>query len=72
MARKGSDITVVAKEGAEGLLGVGVSPGVEYPAGLGILIKLASLKRGGGSVLWLSGKRRRRFRGSFSFKSGNF
>ena len=31
----------IAKEGADGLLGIGVMPHQKYPAGLGILIKLA-------------------------------
>lgn len=35
-------VAMVAKEGADGLLGVGISPCPVYPEGLGILIKLAS------------------------------
>jgi L-asparaginase II len=37
-----SDLSLVAKEGADGLLGVGIAPCNLYPKGLGILIKLAS------------------------------
>ncbi len=37
-----SAISVVAKEGADGLLGVGIGPTQQYPEGLGILVKLAS------------------------------
>lgn len=36
------EIGLVAKEGAEGLLGVGIAPCDAYPNGLGILVKLAS------------------------------
>lgn len=34
--------SVVAKEGADGLLAIGVSPTKEFPRGLGIVLKLAS------------------------------
>jgi L-asparaginase II len=37
-----SEIALVAKEGAEGLLGLGIAPCDAYPRGLGILVKLAS------------------------------
>jgi L-asparaginase II len=36
------EVPLVAKEGADGLLGVGVAPNKKYPHGLGILIKLSS------------------------------
>lgn len=36
------DVSLVAKEGAEGLLAVGLSASKAYPHGLGILIKVAS------------------------------
>lgn len=35
-------LKTVAKEGADGLLGVGIEPSDQYPNGLGILVKLAS------------------------------
>lgn len=38
---KDTVITILAKEGADGLLGVGIAPCYLYPKGLGILIKLA-------------------------------
>lgn len=40
LSRQG--ISVVAKEGADGLLGVGIQATEHYPGGLGILIKLSS------------------------------
>ncbi len=36
------EVPLVAKEGADGLLGIGVAPNQKYPHGLGILIKLSS------------------------------
>ncbi len=36
------EVPLVAKEGADGLLGIGVAPNTKYPHGLGILIKLSS------------------------------
>jgi L-asparaginase II len=36
------ELSIVAKEGADGLLGVGVAPNDRYKSGLGILIKLSS------------------------------
>ncbi|HEY9678033.1 MAG TPA: asparaginase [Drouetiella sp.] len=36
------EVPVVAKEGADGLLGIGIGPNKKYPFGLGILIKLSS------------------------------
>ncbi len=36
------NITLIAKEGADGLLSIGISPTTEHPHGLGILIKLSS------------------------------
>lgn len=38
----GAGPSMVAKEGADGLLGIGVAPCPSYPGGLGIAIKLAS------------------------------
>ena len=38
---KGAPI-VIAKEGADGMLAIGVGPTTEYPSGLGVLIKLSS------------------------------
>jgi L-asparaginase len=35
-------LDLVAKEGADGLLGVGISPSARYPEGVGILLKLAA------------------------------
>lgn len=35
------DLSIVAKEGADGLLGIGVAPCEKYPDGLGMLVKLA-------------------------------
>lgn len=35
-------IPLIAKEGADGLLGVGILPNAAYPQGMGILIKLSS------------------------------
>lgn len=37
-----SPVAVIAKEGADGLLGIGVSASERYPNGLGILIKVSS------------------------------
>lgn len=36
------EVPIVAKEGADGLLGIGVSSTKKYPHGLGILVKLSS------------------------------
>jgi L-asparaginase II len=36
------EVPLVAKEGADGLLGIGVAPNKKYPYGLGILVKLSS------------------------------
>ena len=37
-----TSVTCWAKEGADGLLGVGIEPSANYPDGIGILIKLAA------------------------------
>lgn len=37
-----TESAVVAKEGAEGLLGVGIEPTGKFPEGLGLLVKIAS------------------------------
>lgn len=36
------EVPLVAKEGADGLLGIGIAPNKKYPHGLGILVKLSS------------------------------
>ena len=36
------EVPVIAKEGADGLLGIGIAPNKKYPHGLGMLIKLSS------------------------------
>lgn len=36
------EVPIVAKEGADGLLGIGVAPTKRYPNGMGILVKLSS------------------------------